>query len=383
MIEQRIRVNQEQTEQEIPVNQSTGERAITVNEEPSVVHGIDGVSPIATVTQTEDGAVISITDRDGTTTAEIKNGERGPQGPQGPQGEKGDKGDAGPQGPKGDTGATGPQGPQGPQGEKGDKGDKGDKGEVDIEIIQNNFGSIIKNSVTGGFLSIDDVSKFAHQMNIKLTSTTVADFSGIKVDVLGKNLIDSATGEMILDWRHNGVISTIPASALCGKPISMHLKADFTNTLEDTYHVDCSIQFLDENGTSIERIWSNGIKSDSQTNLAKVDYVVPKNTHQIKFYVTVFFNSLEAPLPGSKIRVYDIMAQINDGCFEYQKYIKPITYTADASGCINNATALPDYMTIMLNPQVENVDITCEYNADTKKYIDNKFAELQAMVLEV
>ena len=39
--------------------------------------GEDGFSPIATVTQTADGAVIEITDKDGKTTATITNGEDG------------------------------------------------------------------------------------------------------------------------------------------------------------------------------------------------------------------------------------------------------------------------------------------------------------------
>ena len=70
-------------------------------------NGEDGFSPIATVTQTDSGAVISITDANGTTTATIANGAKG---------DKGDKGDTGPQGPKGDKGDTGPAGPAGPQG---------------------------------------------------------------------------------------------------------------------------------------------------------------------------------------------------------------------------------------------------------------------------
>lgn len=120
--------------------------------------GADGFSPTASVTQTEDGCTITITDKNGTTTADVAKGvkgdkgdtgETGPQGPkgdtgeQGPQGiqgltgPKGDKGDTGatgatgPQGPKGDTGdtgATGATGPQGPQGEKGDTGDTGPQG---------------------------------------------------------------------------------------------------------------------------------------------------------------------------------------------------------------------------------------------------------------
>lgn len=60
--------------------------------------GSDGFSPIATVTQTETGATISIQDKSGTTTATITNGAPGPQGG------------------KGDPGETGPQGEQGPAG---------------------------------------------------------------------------------------------------------------------------------------------------------------------------------------------------------------------------------------------------------------------------
>lgn len=60
--------------------------------------GSDGFSPIATVTQTETGATISIQDKSGTTTATITNGAPGPQGIQGPQGETGPQGEQGPAG---------------------------------------------------------------------------------------------------------------------------------------------------------------------------------------------------------------------------------------------------------------------------------------------
>ena len=125
--------------------------------------GTDGFSPSASVVETLEGAIITITDKDGTTTANVTKGlkgdkgdpgdigPRGPKGddgepgaqgpkgdtgPTGPQGPKGDTGAAGPQGPKGDTGATGPTGPKGdageagPTGPQGPKGDKGDTGET-------------------------------------------------------------------------------------------------------------------------------------------------------------------------------------------------------------------------------------------------------------
>jgi len=105
-------------------------------------------SPSATVIQTEEGAVITVSDKNGTTTATILHGEagsKGPQGekgetgavgPQGPQGEKGETGAVGPQGPQGEKGETGAAGPQGPQGEKGEtgaigpQGPQGEKGET-------------------------------------------------------------------------------------------------------------------------------------------------------------------------------------------------------------------------------------------------------------
>ena len=82
-------------------------------------NGTDGFSPIATVTQTAAGAVIEITDANGTTEALLEHGPQGPQGPQGETGAQGPQGPQGIQGIQGETGATGPQGPAGPQGPQG------------------------------------------------------------------------------------------------------------------------------------------------------------------------------------------------------------------------------------------------------------------------
>ena len=57
--------------------------------------GADGFSPVATVTQTEDGAVITITDKDGTTTATITNGKDGENGQPGKDGSDGAAGSPG------------------------------------------------------------------------------------------------------------------------------------------------------------------------------------------------------------------------------------------------------------------------------------------------
>lgn len=65
--------------------------------------GQDGYSPAAKVEATADGAKITITDKTGTTEAEVKNGKDGAKGADGAPGKDGAKGD---KGDKGDTGAT-------------------------------------------------------------------------------------------------------------------------------------------------------------------------------------------------------------------------------------------------------------------------------------
>lgn len=101
--------------------------------------GADGFSPTVTITQTAEGATITITDKNGTTTANVSKGVKGDKGDTGPQGPKGNTGEqgpqglqglTGPQGPKGDTGETGATGPQGPKGDTGDTGPQGPKGDT-------------------------------------------------------------------------------------------------------------------------------------------------------------------------------------------------------------------------------------------------------------
>ena len=107
--------------------------------------GKDGISPAVTVTETETGATISVTDATGTTTAELHNGEKGDKGDTGSRGADGksayeialQNGFTGTEadwltslkGQKGDTGAKGERGEKGEPGEKGERGEKGDPGE--------------------------------------------------------------------------------------------------------------------------------------------------------------------------------------------------------------------------------------------------------------
>ena len=90
--------------------------------------GGPGVSPSARVEKIGSVATITITDKDGTTTASISDGAPGAPGAKGDKGDKGDPGATGPQGPKGDKGDTGEPGAAGAKGDKGDPGETGPQG---------------------------------------------------------------------------------------------------------------------------------------------------------------------------------------------------------------------------------------------------------------
>lgn len=169
----------------------------------------------ASVTQTEGGAVVTVSDAEGTTTATLTNGrdgEPGATGPAGPQGEKGEKGDTGPQGPKGDTGATGPKGatgatgPTGPEGPKGDtgatgaqgpKGDtgaqgpKGDKGDTGAQGPEGPQGP------KGDKGDTPDLTGYAKTADLAAVAT-----SGDYADLSGKPTIPTVTNDFTDEYKN-------------------------------------------------------------------------------------------------------------------------------------------------------------------------------------
>jgi len=79
----------EAAEQAVEGVQDTVDAALEAAKESGEFDGADGVSPTATVTQTATGATITVTDAQGTTTAEITNGQDGSPGTPGAPGTDG------------------------------------------------------------------------------------------------------------------------------------------------------------------------------------------------------------------------------------------------------------------------------------------------------
>lgn len=95
--------------------------------------------------------------------------------------------------------------------------------------------------------------------------------------------------------------------------------------------------------------------------------------------------------PGYKYRVYTTKATV-DGKFiecmqleagtkatEYEPYKEPTEYAISADGTVEGVTAIYPTTTIV----APGARIEVKYNVDTKKYIDNKFSELQATLVNL
>lgn len=84
--------------------------------------GRDGFSPTIRTIETTDGYDLEITDKNGTKTISILNGQNGKDGVDGKDGAKGEKGDPGQKGEQGDPGANGKDGKDGQNGVNGQDG---------------------------------------------------------------------------------------------------------------------------------------------------------------------------------------------------------------------------------------------------------------------
>ena len=117
--------------------------------------GVDGVSPTATVEQTSEGAVVTVTDASGTTTATLLHGAKGDKGDDGERGEKGDAFTYADFTSEQLAALRGPQGVQGPPGADGSDGAPGADGADGVGCTHSWAGSVLTVTSASGTSSAD------------------------------------------------------------------------------------------------------------------------------------------------------------------------------------------------------------------------------------
>ena len=244
-------------------------------------------APTATITQTQTGAILTVTDIHGTTIAELTNGAKGDkgdtgeQGPQGLQGEKGDKGDTGAQGPqglqgaKGDKGDTGEQGPQGIQGPKGDKGDTGEQGPQGLQGAKGDKGDTGSAGSDGqdGFSPIATVTKSGAVATITITDATGTTTATVSDGAAGASSWGSISGNIssqtdlqnALNNKQNVGDYATTTALTNGLATKQNITDNTLTTTAKTIagainEVNSVVHIIHTyiNGTSGYRIWSDG-----------------------------------------------------------------------------------------------------------------------------
>ena len=312
------------------------------------------------------------------------------------KGEKGDTGDTGPQGEKGETGPRGPQGLQGLKGDKGDRGDKGEKGDaftyedftdkqlillkgdkgdkgeqgdVSKDYLEKNFASVIQNTKRDNVIVANDVSSVPHELNIRLSSDTLKDFSEIGITICGKNIlpypydetsriekgitiIDNGDGSVTLNGTATSNLYFRPTSnlllmpgvyTLSGTPENLGLNKAFVYTYET------------DNPNIVYNAYNNSITFTVDT----------PTVYSVRIVV----------VEGTTLRndTFKIQLELNSNATTFESY-NGTMYTSNTNGMVENAMSISPNMSIIAD--TTGIVISCKYNADTKKYIDNKISEL-------
>lgn len=245
---------------------------------------------------------------------------------------------------------------------------------VNVAYLKNmpqNVSSVVPNTKSGTAIAITDISPIEHTLKIKATSDTV-DVSMAKVQRYGGNILnqDAPTGTSIF-WEKQGEYWVGTNANYAGLSWGGY-RVSKGQTI--TVSFDC-----DSVGKGSRCIITKG-KPDcvgermiiSQLGRNIISYTATED-------MNVFINFMDFG-PDGVYKIKNIMLCYGTNT-EYEPYTEPTTYDISIDGTVEGVKSL--YPTTTLVSDTEGVVLDVNYNADTKKYIDNKIAEVVALALEV
>ena len=218
---------------------------------------------------------------------------------------------------------------------------------ADIDVVAN----AIKNTASGSVVSLTDISPIEHTLKIKATSDTI-DISTAKLIKSGKNFAQvnsvnyDESGKFIFEGEISGDFI-----------LSWNCNLEMGNKSGSVF----DIKFADGTEDSI-----SGWTADSHNYKTFVN----KTITRIKYL------NWTQSTGGS---VDNIQLEVGTTKTDFEPFKELKSHTINADGTVDGVTSL--YPTTTLAPDTEGVVLDVEYNADTKKYIDNKFAELATAMI--
>ena len=300
------------------------------------------------------------------------------------------------------------KGDKGDKGEKGDKGDKGDaftyedftteqlealkgeKGEAGIiENIDQIFNPLSENAQSGKALSetfAASIKKYVSGNSIIINDISSVPHS-IKISLQNKNLFNLNAMMITSNWKTDGSLSV---NGYWNFPI-LGLKKYTSYTLSMTKNAWSGVEnngFYVSLRNDIGRFnEETSICHGSGTDGYCKSQVTIKSNEDGLLYLS-FYNPTDERLSSFFEKCSDIILAEGETPAEFTPFIndfseinltvisdlKSETIKASSNGIVENLISIYPNMTIITDSNA--VVINCEYNVDTKKYIDNKIAEL-------
>lgn len=244
--------------------------------------------------------------------------------------------------------------------------DNGDfNGEDGEDVNYNLVSNALKGAASGAAVTLTDVSPLEHRILVKMTSDSITDFSTVKLKRYGKNILPYPYKESSKTLF--GVQFTVNANG------SIKLKGTAGKYCNIILNTDLEL----EDGVMYKL---GGATKNTQMLLC---YDEPDGTRKY---------AMSQLLWSNKYTLVFIYAQVNEGVTvdetiypilyegdysdnpEWEPYVKPETYLANADGTVEVKPASP---TTILTTDTEGVVLDVEYNRDANKVIDQLYSLVQ------
>ncbi len=239
-------------------------------------------------------------------------------------------------------------------------------GRIETKADKNEVSSAIRNTASGSVVVLTDVSSVEHTLSVKARSKNLIpypyEFSSPNTNN-GVTFTDNGDGTI-------SVIGTPPTSyASCVLASRLEILANTEYTLSGGFS-NCYVILTAHDKTS--GAWKADVCSVMGTakNFTVTEEIA--STCYLRAYLRVIAG-------GTVDGTAYPMLETGTIATEFEKGTKVITYTPNEDGTVEGVTSLSPNTTLYTD--TENVVLDVTYNADTKMYIDNKFAELAAMLL--
>ena len=327
-------------------------------------NGEDGYSPSANVTQIENGAVISIRDKTGESTATIYNGKDGAKGD---KGDTGDKGNTGAKGDKGDKGfsptaavtqlengaeitITDEKGTTKATVKNGTKGDKGDRGSNGVSPT----------------ISVEDIENGHRVTIVDATGTTSVDIYNGEDGIDGKDgaqVDDSSIGDA--PWSSKHIIDMLcPPLEESGNPVVCYPVAGYALGVKAKWE-----PMQEGSGTpypagSGKNLFNPAWMSEKEVSYGVTWTITPDGTVTANGTTdsTAYYNSDYFSLPAGtytisampyfRMTILNRNADAGNATIVAQQVGRPLTFTVEndvqkaslffaASGTLDNVSAKP------------------------------------------